>query len=291
MKSIYSLVYTTFLLGISLNIIAQRRPEWVDNLPQYPGTCFKFVLGHGSYEDKGLAQRKAEADAINQLADYVGNHAPTEISEDIKIINGKQGISIEKKVSEIIQTTGGKYLTGFTRQEAPYFEKRKGIYECWILYVQESCNEHLPDNAYPRRKAGLRAVVPSWAQFYKQQPLKGSLILGGVALIAAGYGASLSNENYYQKQANLYNTNATQFSNFIQQRDDWHNTKTGVLIVGGGLLFAYNVIDAIVKKGPRDYSGTPVVNKKISWSYWNVRPYGAISHAGFSVSYSLSPNR
>ncbi len=111
------------------------------------------------------------------------------------------------------------------------------------------------------------ALIPGAAQFHKGANLKGGLILGGCAALAAGIVFTESQRSDYAQK--ITRTHNQELINSYATKRDHFATARNICIGAVTALYVYNLIDAIVAPGARrvkisrkgiDYSFSPVIN-------------------------------
>lgn len=142
----------------------------------------------------------------------------------------------------------------YVENVAEYWERdHKGDYHLTTLFAKSALGEApLFDNVTVTDRYGARGlvrsiVIPGWGQLYKGSTLKGCLILGGTAAIAAGI---IFTEN--QRADYVRKIKATHNQNLIKSyrtKRDHFATARNICIGAAAALYVYNLVDAIVAPG------------------------------------------
>ena len=271
----FLLLFVTLENGFIAN--AQDKPDWINVTPISLSSDFKFFVSLGSGNKEGEAYTNAQKDAVNQLVLYLGARVTSETESKLEVIQKNNDFSENRKITEIIKVAGDAYIKNYSQKEK--YEKRnhKGEYVVQLLYVLTK--KDTLRLSYSHLQAGLRAVVPSFGQFYKRQSKKAVGILIGAGVVTTGYFVCLGRANHFSRQARLFDTNPVYYSQYKQSQSNWENGMTGTLIAGG-ILYLYNIIDALATKGPRVYAN--------HGNRWKLQPYYAANHGGIFLSYKLN---
>lgn len=256
---------------------AQDKPDWINVTPISRSPDFKFFVSLGSGSKEGEAYTNAQKDAVNQLVLYLGARVTTETESKLEVIQKNDNFSENRKITEIIKVAGDAYIKNYSKKEEYKKRNHRGEYVVQLLYVMTKKDTIPP--SYSHLQAGLRAVAPSFGQFYKRHSKKGVGILIGAGIVTTSYFACWGRANHFSQKANLYNTNPVYYSQYKQSQSNWENGMTGTLIAGG-ILYLYNVVDALATKGPRVYAN--------HGNRWKLQPYYAANHGGISLSYKLN---
>lgn len=261
---------------VALSVKAETKPQWIKNPPTPGNSSYVFRVVKAEGEDLSSA-RSATLKALVSMIEHDDN---IKIKEDHTLIdeakrsNGNLASSNEKSVYTLeVENSINKTLT--TEKVAEYsedFERngqmRKRLYTLFMVQCDNSIANF--DDVKLTTKYGMRGflrsmIVPGWGQIYKGSGVKGGLIMGGAAAIAAGIVITENTRADYIKKmheqpkfATTYNSKAT----------DWE-TGRNVCIGAAVALYVYNLVDAIaangaeraiVKKRNNNLSFGPIVN-------------------------------
>lgn len=110
------------------------------------------------------------------------------------------------------------------------------------------------ENTYTTTKYGIHGlwrslIIPGWGQFHKGSYVKGSVFLGGTALLAGGMVYSQSRITNSRKLA--AQTHNADHIRIYQRRISNFSTARNVCIGAAAALYVWNLIDAIVAPGAR----------------------------------------
>ena len=231
-----------FLLGETAS--AQYRssekikPQWLHKLPKPSNSSFMYETVSASASSLDNAREKCLAELIanSGLKNGVVAISDNKSSERLSQIwnNGKltERVEYDSHTSTHAQYDAIKL---HVENIAEYWERdRSGNYYLTKLYAKSELGKApLFDNIELTTRYGARglwrsAIIPGWGQFHKGANLKGGLILGGCAALAAGIVFTES-----------------------QRSDDHFATARNICIGAAAALYVYNLIDAIAAPGAR----------------------------------------
>ena len=189
-----------FLLGETAS--AQYRssekikPQWLHKLPKPSNSSFMYETVSASASSLDNAREKCLAELIanSGLKNGVVAISDNKSSERLSQIwnNGKltERVEYDSHTSTHAQYDAIKL---HVENIAEYWERdRSGNYYLTKLYAKSELGKApLFDNIELTTRYGARglwrsAIIPGWGQFHKGANLKGGLILGGCAALAAG---------------------------------------------------------------------------------------------------------
>lgn len=256
MKRIFAF---TFLLLMAAGIsVAQGnkdriKPQWLKQVP-YTGTPdIKFVVVRTS----GAYGMNMNANSLGQLAlnlpgewNVSTKTESMQLSERVRTLRNSSGQM--RQVGSVRVEADGKPVTIPCMQVSEYCGTSSGNnYDNWVLF-QVTQGPDVPFLDYRKTSsygaAGtLLSIVPGCGQFYKGDPLKGALFLGGCAV---GAGAIVFSE--MQRQAYVSQIGQTHDINVIKQLDAKQKNLGIVRNVSIGAtvaIYIWNLIDAATAPG------------------------------------------
>ena len=210
----------------------------------FPSSLEKTVLviGTASGYDSNDTERKARADALVKVSDYLGaSHVVENVVENNVVENDVKSEHSFDSFMEHIETDC--VISQNKTNELPYT-----VYYLLRLtrhprYLGQEEKVKLNTN-YP---FSALVFVPGAEQFYKKQYLRGSLFLGGEVLLIGGIAASFGvSANYKDRHNNETNTERR------SKYGDWANAAyyTGWAFVGAAAaLYIWNILDGVFAPG------------------------------------------
>lgn len=233
------------------------RPQWLHKLPKESNSTFKYTVVSATAATPEQARKDCTATLFNDESMRNGVAIISDYNNKEKLYqvwnNGKLTEQIEYDATTTTSVHGAE-IQMYAEKKAEYGAYDKyGNYVLNILYAKSNPGQ-IPqfDDIDLTTKYGARglwrsAIIPGWGQFHKGSYLKGGLMLGGCAVLAAGI---IFTENqrtdYIQKigkthDANLKRAYATKRDHFATGRN--------ICIGAVAALYVYNLIDAIVAPG------------------------------------------
>ncbi len=233
------------------------KPQWLHKLPQRSNSSFIYKV----VTSTATTLNQARSNNMSNLLSETGlrNGAVIVSNTDSKRStsqvwnNGRLTEQIDYD-SETTNTVRGREVNLFVENIAEYWKKDyNGNYHLTVLYAKSELNQApLFDDVEVTTKYGAHglwrsAIVPGWGQFHKGSYLKGGLILGGAAALAAGI-IFTSNQasDYYKKIGKTHD--AKQKRTYSTKRDHFI-TGRNICIGALSALYIYNLVDAIVAPG------------------------------------------
>lgn len=263
-----------FIVALCVN--AETKPQWIKNPPTPGNSSYVFRVVKAEGDDLNSA-RSATLKALVSMIEHDDN---IKIKETHKLVDEAQrtnnNLSVAKSNSVYVldvENSINKTIT--TEKVAEYsedFERNGQMRKRLFTLFMVQCDNRVADfdEVKLTTKYGMRGfvrsmVVPGWGQIYKGSGVKGGLIMGGAAAIAAGIVITENTRADYIKKmheqpkfASTYNSKATVWE-----------TGRNVCIGAAVALYVYNIVDAIaadgaeraiVKKRNNNLSFTPIVN-------------------------------
>ena len=263
MKRIILFLLPICLCCTTVNAFAQKakshsiKPRWAHKLPKPTNSTFNYELDFSMASSLDEAREKSLAGLIANsgfengvvvVTDYESKIVDSQLYE-----NGEQK-NIQQENVEINSRVQGNEVTLHVKNIAEYWERdASGTYHLTKLYAKAaSKTEPSFDNVSATTKYGARGlwrslIIPGWGQFHKGANLKGGLMLGGTAALAAGVIFTESQRADYNKRmlqtydVNMIRTYQTKRDNFATSRN--------ICLGAAAALYLYNLIDAIAAPG------------------------------------------
>ena len=269
---------------VSAQISASHKikPRWIQKPPQPTNSTFVYEI------DRVVASsvNAAKVASLNGMISNAGLENGVVVLSDYKTKtvdihrwnNGKlvdEGIERFEANSKI----KGQNVNLHLKTIAEYWERDKsGEIHLSRLYAKSlSTREPVFDDVMLTTKYGARGfwrsmIIPGWGQFHKGSNVKGSLILGGCAILAGGI--IFTEHTRADYVAKLKQTHDIHLIQSYQNKRNHYAMARNICIGAAGALYLYNLIDAIaavgaqrvvVKKrknqGDNIYSFAPIVTK------------------------------
>lgn len=264
-RTIVLLLHTFLLFFFGETVSAQHRssekikPQWLHKLPTPSNSSFIYETVSASASSLDNAREKCLAELIanSGLKNGVVAISDNKSSERLSQIwnNGKLTERVEY---DSHTTTFAQYdaIKLYVENIAEYWEQdRFGNYYLTKLYAKSELGKApLFDNIELTTRYGARglwrsAIIPGWGQFHKGANLKGSLILGGCAALAAGIVFTENQRSdYIRKIAQTHDVNHIKT---YSTKADHFATARNICIGAAAALYVYNLIDAIAAPGAR----------------------------------------
>ncbi|MBQ2027290.1 MAG: hypothetical protein II214_05270 [Alistipes sp.] len=286
MKRIFSLLIIFLILcGVQSVSAAHKsdrlKPKWVTHtLPKSESNTYFFVMAHGVGSSIEAARQSSFIHLSRKLEDEHGlvinthykQHSHSETTTKSSTGHRTSDITI------IAEEQGRKINIG-CRIVDEYWESKGFQYEMYVLYAVSrgyrgaSYSDSIVVTAkYPG--AGFLSVVPSVAQFYKGDNLKGGLILGGEVLAAGAILLCENNRASYIKKMKEQPKYAKEYNSLADQWETGRNISIGA----AAAIYVYNLIDGFVAKGAKR-----VVVKKQRVQF-SAAPYTDSQSVGMSLA-------
>ncbi len=261
MKLIFSKILLICLLIGSITVLAQQsdydaKPPWVNGDMPKLNTKGNYKVVHVDATTIEMAKKLAKEELVKELLSAQGvNISSKSVSvNDYKKESGKKA---EGKVSfhEETHVESDGYKAVFANVDE-YYQYKNGAYQFWALYLV-SANatpiKNLPNMAYKLDNGAWRSVIlPGWGQFYQKRYGKGSILLGGEAVLLAG-------GFYFRSKYNSNNTKSKEASSVSMRKEyrnraDKYKTRSLITLGAAAAWYVYNIVDAFTsKKGNLQY--------------------------------------
>lgn len=230
----------TIILGLVLFhffsggvLYAQQRPNWTNAYYEKIGSCiYEKVEATGlTYEDAYMAAKQKALDNCAGRFGIAGHFSSEDHGSSFTIVqNGDKFAKIN-----II----GSYPS------AEDFRSGGTVY----LLVQEmdDCRKDFPDAQYKTiYPTSARAFIPGWEQFYKGQPVKGTLFLVGEAVTIGGVVVA---QTYKARNETLMNNTHTSMRQTYADRANLWNTVSIGCGIAAGIIYVWNIADGLFAEG------------------------------------------
>lgn len=243
------------ILIFTASSAAAVKPQWLHKTPKEGNPTYSFVpvtvdatnLANGRSQslkmlalDRGLLNSlkmhyRAEETSTSQSRTVNGNFSEQLDVQTVEVT------SFEGKPIQVKAQIVDEYLDARHRHFSTLY--RVGIVDNpWFDPVK--CTDK-----YGARGLWRSAIIPGWGQFHKGANLKGGLILGGTAALAAGIVFTENQRSDYVRR--LGQTHDINQIRSYQTKRDHFATARNICIGAAGALYIYNLIDAIAAPGAR----------------------------------------
>lgn len=251
-------------LSFSEKVLAQYakservKPQWLHKQPKPSNSTFVYETDYAtgkSLDDarskslNGLIAASGFENGVVVLSDYKSR------TVDSKVYSNGKLSDYQIDAFEANSQVKGNEVQLHVKSVAEYWTRDiNGTVNLTTLYAKSFNGNPNFDNVELTTKYGAQglwrsAIIPGWGQFHKGANLKGGLVLGGCAAIAAGVVfTECTRADYARKIAKTHNADTKRA--YATKRD---NFATGRNICIGALaaLYVYNLIDAVAAPGAR----------------------------------------
>lgn len=220
------------LCGIVSAAQNTSRPSWVDGYFKELDNSYIEVVSASYYDLQGAIDRAAQQ-LVARRSLATGQEATVSVSDGSISVKGSHGLIASSRIlDQFVEHNSNGYTVYLLAQtlKNPTFK-----YES--VSVTESYS------------ASYKAFVPGMAQFEKGQKIKGSLfIIGEIALIGGALGCNSMKTDYENK---ISNTKDISLKQSYSDKANSYKNGANICIVGAVGLYAWNIIDGLLAKGPR----------------------------------------
>lgn len=257
-------VLTLLFIGSAIQSSAQNssalKPQWIGNVPRNH-SGFYFVEVHSDIASSLSGARTSILQELSAGVERTDKVSVREIYEDSSTqqysSDRMHGYSsdfyqLELQVDGESQPIRSRRIDEYWKTS---FRGGSKIYDYYALYAVERQGHHADfsiistTSSYGARGLWRSAIIPGWGQFHKGANLKGGLILGGCAALAAGIVFTESQRSdYARKIAQTHNINHIKT---YSTKADHFATARNICIGAAAALYVYNLIDAIAAPGAR----------------------------------------
>ena len=234
------------------------RPKWLQKQPAPTNPTFRYETVSASAPTLDAAREKCLSELISSsgltngivaVSDYRTREHISQVWE-----NGRLTEQIERDGTTTTSARGGEMQLHVQHIAEYWTRERSGTFYMTRLYAKSELNTApLFDNVevttnYVSDPAtwGL-ALLPGAAQFHKGANLKGGLILGGTAALAAGIVFTENQRADYARR--IGQTHDINLIRSYQTKRDHFATARNICIGAVAALYVYNLIDAIAMPG------------------------------------------
>ena len=233
------------------------RPQWLHKLPQPTNPTFTYKTASAAASSLDAAREKCLAELLSEsglkngvvvVSDYESQERLSQ-----KWDNGRLSETYEIKTGNKTSARSEEVKL-YVEKIAEYWQRdRSGDYFLTRLYAKsELATAPQFDNIELTTKYGARglwrsAIVPGWGQFHKGANLKGGLILGGCAALAAGIVFTENQRSDYVRK--IVQTHNAELKRIYATKRDHFATGRNICIGAVAALYIYNLIDAVAAPG------------------------------------------
>lgn len=258
-------VTIALLLGIAIQSSAQNsstlKPQWIGNVPRNNYSGFYFVEVHSDMANSLSGARVSIIQDLSAGVERTDRVSVKEIYEDSSTQNYSSNGTRQYSTDyyQLKLQVDGKSQPIRSRRIDEYwktsFRGWSKVFDYYALYAVERSGENADfssittTSSYGGRGLWRSAIIPGWGQFHKGANLKGGLILGGCAALAAGIVFTENQRSdYIRKIAQTHDVN--QIKNYSTKADHFA-TARNICIGAAAALYLYNLIDAVAAPGAR----------------------------------------
>lgn len=231
-------------------------PRWLHKLPTPSNNSFRYELQTSVAPTVDQARSKC----LDQVVSYAGlkngvvvmGEATNNRQFNQRWVNGQLTETTDIQMNQQTSIKGSEQKL-YINKVAEYWKYRNGQYTLSTVYAKSELGQApLFDNLILTDRYGARGffrslIIPGWGQMYKGSTLKGSLILGGTAVLVGGiiYTESMR-QDYADKRSRTHD--AKLIKSYRSKCDNWRAARN-VTIGAAGALYVYNLVDALVAPG------------------------------------------
>lgn len=252
--------------GSKRNYDISQAPPWVSGkLPDANNRInFKIVMGEGeSYE---AARNASYSLLVNEIAMEHGANISTSAENKINqtIDNGSIDLIQELSATTIIEYDSFKVTVtkvdeySEIHQDMPQ-KRRFAVWQLYAVDSQNSSNIHLEYSNKYGAEAPFLSIIPGAGQFYKQQYVRGALLLGSEVLAVGSIVYFQNRYNYdikCSKETPILDLEI-EYNKMAQQQAMYRNIAIGA----AAAIWVWNILDAAIAYGRPHY-----INKGIKFT-------------------------
>ncbi len=235
------------------------RPRWINRMPKPTNSTFVYEKTSALAPSLDMARERCLAELIAHSGMKSGVVAVTNNSSDQHLSqvwnNGRLTERIEHDGHTTVESHSAAVKLHIA-DIAEYWETdRSGNYYLTKLYAKSELDTTpLFDKvelttAYGARGLWRSMIIPGWGQFHKGANLKGGLMLGGCAALAAGIVFTENQRADYVRKAGQ--THDARLIRSYKTKRDHFATARNICIGAAAALYIYNIIDAVAAPGAR----------------------------------------
>lgn len=253
MTSRFLVLLPGLLFGGLLSGKAQPRPQWMHRVPEARNATYLFVpvtvdassLQSGRHESlKMLALDRSLLSTLEMR--YRGS-----LQTDTHAVEAGGNFSerIETHSIDVVEFDGRTIrLSAHIVDEYIRHGRMTTLYQVGVV-PSPSFDPVSVTTRYGGRGLWRSALIPGWGQYHKGAALKGSLILGGSALLAGGIVFFDDQRRDYLRK--IARTHDRHLIDSYTTRSDHMATARNVTIGALAALYVYNLVDAVAAPGAR----------------------------------------
>jgi hypothetical protein len=256
-----TLLLAVFVAVASVDSMAQKSsasisPRWLHKLPTATNSTFHYDKCTSEAPSLDLAREKCLNQTVSKSGlksgpVFVTDRRANTTTSKHWVNNQLQQVTDQKIFTET--TSKGSEQKLYINEVSEYWKYRHGHYLLTTLYAKSELGQTpLFDNVVLTDRYGARGffrslIIPGWGQLYKGSTAKGSIILGGTALLAGGIIFTESMRKDYSDKR-LRTHDASLIKSYTSKCDNWRAARN-ITIGAAGALYIYNLVDAIVAPG------------------------------------------
>ncbi len=260
-----SLLATMLAVLAGISVSAQPhaseplRPRWIQKAPRPTNATFTYEILSAAAPSLDEAREKCLAELVAHSGLRSGVVAISDSRSEKQVsqvwTDGRlsERITSDSRTSTRLQ---GPAVRLHVENIAEYWVRdRSGSYYLTKLFARSELGRMpLFDQVELTARYGARglwrsAIIPGWGQFHKGANLKGGLILGGSAVMAAGIVFTENQRSDYVRR--LGQTRNIELLRTYRTRRDHFATARNICIGAAAALYLYNLIDAVAAPGAR----------------------------------------
>lgn len=242
-------ILTVFVFLIFMDNLCAKQPEWINEIPQ--SVYFSYYSGTGSSNNLETAKKKAVSNAIFEIIrsgkiSLIGEQQVK--SKDIEE-NGELDYRTEI-VQDVLIKGESQNIRGL-KTVGEHWGEENSNYNYWILIRVPKKNSYVEMPIYKNNNFSpiwRSTIFPGWGQFYKKQPVKGTLIMSSeLALVSSFIYFSYRGKDFSDKEKNeIFDMNKRE--TYKDNKDLAYNIAT-VSLIGATVVYAFNIYDSFTSKG------------------------------------------
>ncbi len=252
------------------------KPRWMHVMPQPSNTSFDYTIKRAY----GNTLEEARKECFSSLLEEAGLSKGLSVTSDYTSSRSKHTERRNNDITNessrefhITTTVKGKEVNfqGSTIDE--YWETQDdGKFYLTTLYARSQVDVTPNfDDVKLTTKYGIEdmwrsVIVPGWGQLYKGSTLKGGLIMGGTAAcIGAIIYTDCTRASFNSKISKTHDAKLK--LHYADQRSTY-TTCRNICLGALGVLYVYNIVDALVAPGARRVLTSPAGSKSFSY-FWS----------------------
>lgn len=260
--------YSVIVLGLLLNSLWAQHvieksipqpPTWLQEPPI--GVYYTYYSGIGS-SSNSLSDAKEQA--ISNVLSEIIMGGEIKAESQITTYQQQSSIGILSEVTREIQQTGKSTVIQGLQKEEEYWETiKKGneiIYRYWILMKilkpDYAGYDFSVKQGYGFAPIWRSALVPGWGQILKGETTRGIRLLGTEVILISTFLVSQNLSLDYSRKASLErDADRRSFYNRLSDRSYTIGMVSGLM---AGVVYVYNIFDAVTARGAKKYALAPI---------------------------------